>query len=431
MKKFVQKQKNNNNKTEMKTKKIFTALFLALNIMPVQATTPVPTTTARPSAMDQLNAAGPDLLAKADEKAKEINNNLKRQEEIQKAKDKIQAAINAGVTLDSNINVGKYTTEPEVAALLEKWEKACKNAKVEGAKLESAFSHRSTYGRICVIESCDKLKGYEWSEDKKSCIKKTPEQKKTEKAEKAKNKEAAKTTKSKKDLCAGINGKWDGVSICYCNGKAIKSLDENTALCQEQKKAEEKQATTPAPSAKNKLDASGSNDLAAAESYEDKSNKEAQKIKSSTENLQIGKSIVVNEKYLRKTDGNATLAGQAFLDWQSKCKKLVEKAGGNVDQSFTTKDTDTNSGNTTYTCIIIKCNETDFEPSSGGTSCQKKGQEKQQNNTKSDKSTQTKAEKQYESDIDELIDAYNTVMKKFVSDCNAKGKTFKDGKCNE
>ena len=44
---------------------------------------------------------------------------------------------------------------------------------------------------------------------------------------------------------------------------------------------------------------------------------------------------------------------------------------------------------------------------------------------------QSAAEEKYESDIDELIDAYNTAMKKFVSKCTSNGKTFKNMGCEE
>ncbi len=64
-------------------------------------------------------------------------------------------------------------------------------------------------------------------------------------------------TKSKKDLCAEKNGKWDGVSICYCNGKAIKSLDENTTSCQEQKKPEKAVAQTTTDPKNNALKKKG------------------------------------------------------------------------------------------------------------------------------------------------------------------------------
>ena len=44
---------------------------------------------------------------------------------------------------------------------------------------------------------------------------------------------------------------------------------------------------------------------------------------------------------------------------------------------------------------------------------------------------QSAAEEKYESDINELIDAYNTAMKKFVSECTSNGKTFKNMGCEE
>ncbi len=96
----------------------------------------------------------------------------KKAAEIQKAKDKINEAIAKGVVVGSTINVGKYTVEPEVYPLIEKWEKECKkSAKPEGAKkLEiGSGANQGIYGRKCLIESCDK--GYVLSHDKTKCDK--------------------------------------------------------------------------------------------------------------------------------------------------------------------------------------------------------------------------------------------------------------------
>ena len=51
--------------------------------------------------------------------------------------------------------------------------------------------------------------------------------------------------------------------------------------------------------------------------------------------------------------------------------------------------------------------------------------------TRKEAKAQSAAEEKYESDINELIDAYNTAMKKFVSKCTSNGKTFKNMGCEE
>ena len=63
--------------------------------------------------------------------------------------------------------------------------------------------------------------------------------------------------------------------------------------------------------------------------------------------------------------------------------------------------------------------------------CPEKNQNIEKSETRKEAKAQSAAEEKYESDINELIDAYNTAMKKFVSECTSNGKTFKNMGCEE
>ena len=83
-------------------------------------------------------------------------------------------------------------------------------------------------------------------------------------------------------------------------------------------------------------------------------------------------------------------------------------------------------------CKIEKCSdEKNYTLNTTKNKCELKttANIREKSEARKEAKAQSAAEKKYESDINELIDAYNTVMKKFVSECTSDGKTFKKTGC--
>lgn len=273
----------------------FTTIFLALSAMPgfVQA--------ANPSALDQLNALGPDLTKKAEETSKKIiekqntssqektdensENQNNKQLKINKAIQKFKDSINEGNWPNkhspkaSNRDEQNIFLEPEVKEYCKKWADACNAANVPGYKLKAkndfVGSEATTpCNKICSVTGCDT--GYEEKTNgtKKQCVKKdTQKEKAACEAKKAngakwsvnkctctnKNKEwkdgdcVEKTISENETKCSEKNGTWNKtLKKCYCGAKEQSLTDDAQKCPTKEDKAQAKQETKAADEAYSK-----------------------------------------------------------------------------------------------------------------------------------------------------------------------------------
>jgi hypothetical protein len=155
----------------------------------------------------------------------------KADEEALKEAERINAStqnLKLGGTV--TLPTGTIATHTKVETAIKQWENKCKelvkNAGGAEEDINTQGSTEKTKKQSCFIKTCDENNGYkkEPSIDRMSC-------KKTDK-------------QNKKGLCDKKKGSWDGVSICYCNGKAITNLSESTPECVKtdtENKSEQKQ----------------------------------------------------------------------------------------------------------------------------------------------------------------------------------------------
>ena len=142
----------------------------------------------------------------------------------QKAIVQIDASINHGVKVGSSINVGAVADESDVAAALDKWEKACrKSTRPEGAQRIDVIPQHG-YGRQCVITSCDEKK-YTLSADNLSCVKNSTEPDKTEEPKSRSRKEQEEAANQKKEDCTNRHGDFK-LGKCWCGAKALSDGED-------------------------------------------------------------------------------------------------------------------------------------------------------------------------------------------------------------